>query len=65
MNKTDADVTIPYGFCWQLEYLKKSAIKGDQIFFHQAVSCLDILVDSHLKQRADGIIAAKRKNKAI
>ena len=39
--------------------LKELAIKGDQIFFDQSVSCQDVIIDSNPQKIADPVIAIK------
>jgi hypothetical protein len=53
------------GFCGQIEHLKESPIKSDQILLDESISGPDVIVHRKLKQGADGIIGVERKTMAV
>jgi hypothetical protein len=54
-----ADHGLFYGLLGQIQHLKKGPVKGDQILSDQSVSGFDVVIDTDLKQGADGIIGVK------
>jgi hypothetical protein len=53
------------GFCGQIEHLKESPIKSDQILLDEAISSQEVIVHRKLKQGADGIIGVERQTMAV
>jgi hypothetical protein len=52
-------VLADHGLLGQIQHLKKGPVKGDQILSDQSVSGFDVVIDTDLKQGADGIIGVK------
>ena len=47
------------------EHLKEVAVKGNEIFGDEGVSCLDVFVEAEVKQGDDPIIAVEGNTKAV
>jgi hypothetical protein len=49
----------------QFQHLEDSSVKGDKLFFNQAVSGLDVPIQVQGQMPADGIVAVKRQSITI
>ena len=47
------------------EHLKEVAVKGYQIFGNEGVSCLDVFIETEVKQGGDPVIAVEGNTKAV
>jgi hypothetical protein len=53
------------GFCGQIEHLKESPVKSDQILLDKGISSQEVIVHRKLKQGADGLIGVEGQAVAV